>query len=130
MAEFVNRDSKLDLLQTQYESGDAEFIVVYGRRRLGKSELARQSITDRDDAVYYQAIESTAQNQLDQFVDTVTTQFPGLENIRRDWEALLEALGDRDAVVVIDEFPFLIEEDDSLPSRIQRVWIRHCRTRR
>jgi AAA+ ATPase superfamily predicted ATPase len=122
MAEFVDRDAELDTLRARYESSEAEFIVVYGRRRLGKSELARQSITDRDDAVYYQAIESTAQNQLDQFVDTVTTQFPGLENIRRDWEALLEALGDRDAVVIIDEFPFLIEEDDSLPSRIQRVW--------
>jgi AAA+ ATPase superfamily predicted ATPase len=122
MTDFVDRHAELDALRGRYESSDAELIVVYGRRRLGKSELARQSISDRDDTVYYQAIESTAQNQLGQFVDTVTAQFPDLENIRRDWEALLEALGERDAVVVIDEFPFLIEEDDSLPSRIQRVW--------
>jgi len=96
--------------------------VIYGRRRLGKSELVRQSIADRDDAIYYQAVESTAQNQLEQFVDTATAQFPSLRNVRRDWEALLEALGEEDAIVVIDEFPFLIEEDESLPSRIQRVW--------
>ncbi|MEF8831689.1 MAG: ATP-binding protein, partial [Halobacteriales archaeon] len=88
----------------------------------GKSELVRQSIAHRDDAVYYQAVESTAQNQLEQFVDTATAQFPALQNVRRDWEALLEALGEKNAVVVIDEFPFLIEEDESLPSRIQRVW--------
>jgi AAA+ ATPase superfamily predicted ATPase len=55
-------------------------------------------------------------------VDAATTQFPSLRNLRRDWEVLLEALGTEDAVVVIDEFPFLIEEDASLPSRIQRVW--------
>ncbi len=35
---------------------------------------------------------------------------------------LLEALGEENAIVVIDEFPFLIKEDDSLPSRLQRVW--------
>ena len=122
MDQFVDRDVELDQLADCYESETAEFIVIYGRRRLGKSELVRQSITGRDDAVYYQAVESTAQNQLEQFVDTATAQFPSLQNVRRDWEVLLETLGAEDAIVVIDEFPFLIEEDESLPSRIQRVW--------
>ncbi|WP_254838036.1 ATP-binding protein [Natronomonas marina] len=122
MEQFVDRDIELDQLTDCYESEGADFVVIYGRRRLGKSELVRQSTADRDDAVYYQAVESTAPNQLEQFVDTATTQFPSLSNVRRDWEVLLEALGEEDAVVVIDEFPFLIEEDESLPSRIQRVW--------
>ncbi|AKH97407.1 ATP-binding protein [Halanaeroarchaeum sulfurireducens] len=122
MAHFVDRDAELDHLTDCYDSERAEFVVIYGRRRLGKSELVRRSIADRDDAVYYQAVESTAQNQLEQFVDTAATQFPALQNVRRDWEALLEALGERDAIVVIDEFPFLIQDDDSLPSRLQRVW--------
>jgi len=122
MAQFVDRDVELDQLTDCYESSTADFVVIYGRRRLGKSELVRQSIADRDDAVYYQAVESTAPNQLEQFVDTATAQFPSLRNVRRDWEILLETLGEEDAVVVIDEFPFLIEEDESLPSRIQRVW--------
>lgn len=122
MVGFVDRDEELDQLTECYESETAEFVVIYGRRRLGKSELVRQSIADRDDASYYQAVESTAQNQLEQFVDTATAQFPSLRNVRRDWEALFETLGEKDAIVVIDEFPFLLEEDESLPSRIQRVW--------
>ncbi|GAB3032571.1 ATP-binding protein [Natronobiforma cellulositropha] len=122
MERFVDRDLELDQLTDCYESETADFIVIYGRRRLGKSELVRQSIDDRDDAIYYQAVESTAPNQLEQFVETATAQYPSLRNVRRDWEAILEALGAEDAVVVIDEFPFLIEEDESLPSRIQRVW--------
>ncbi len=113
MEQFVDREVELDQLTDCYESETADFVVIYGRRRLGKSELVRQSIADRDDAVYYQAVESTAQNQLEQFVDTATAQFPSLRNVRRDWEAL-EALGDQDAVVVIDEFPFLIDQDESL----------------
>ncbi|MFC6974791.1 ATP-binding protein [Halomicroarcula sp. GCM10025709] len=122
MDQFVDRDAELDQLAECYASESAEFVVIYGRRRLGKSELVRQSIADRDDAVYYQAVESTAPNQREQFVETATAQFPSLRNVRRDWEVLLETLGEEDAVVVIDEFPFLIEEDQSLPSRIQRVW--------
>ena len=122
MEHFVDRDVELDQLTDCYESETADLVVIYGRRRLGKSELVRQSIADRDDAVYYQAVESTAPNQLEQFIDTASAQFPSLRNVRRDWEVLLESLGEENAVVVIDEFPFLIEEDDSLPSRIQRVW--------
>jgi len=52
----------------------AESIVVYRRRRLAKSELVRQSITNREDAIYYQAVESTAQNQREQFVDVAVAQ--------------------------------------------------------
>jgi AAA+ ATPase superfamily predicted ATPase len=122
MERFVDRETELEQLTGCYESETADFVVLYGRRRLGKSELVRQSIADRDDAIYYQAVESTAENQLEQFVDAATTQFPALETVRRDWEILLEALGGQDAIVIIDEFPFLIEEDESLPSRIQRVW--------
>jgi len=122
MADFVDREAELDELRSRYVSETAEFVVIYGRRRLGKSELVRQSIADREDAVYYQAIESTAQNQFEGFVDACTAEFPEIQNVRREWEALFEALGDRDAIVVVDEFPFLLEEDDSLPSRIQRVW--------
>lgn len=125
MERFVDRETELDRLRDCYRSDEAEFVVLYGRRRLGKSELVRQSIADRDDAVYYQAIESTAQNQLEQFVEVAVERFPELDRLRRDWETLLEALGDRDAIVIIDEFPFLVGEDGALPSRIQRVWDMH-----
>lgn len=122
MDQFINREAELEQLTDCYESETAEFVVIFGRRRLGKSELVRQSIDDRNDAVYYQAVESTAQNQLEQFADAATAQFPSLEHVRREWEALLQRLGTEDAVVIVDEFPFLIEADKSLPSRIQRIW--------
>ena len=53
MEQFVDRDVELDQLTDCYESETADFVVIYGRRRLGKSELVRQSIADRDDAIYY-----------------------------------------------------------------------------
>jgi len=119
---FINRHDELDLLSSRFESESSELIVIYGRRRLGKSALVREAIQDRDDAVYWQATEETAAVQLANFVDTASDTFPLLEDIQRDWEALLRALGREDAIVVLDEFPYLIESDDSVPSKVQRVW--------
>ncbi len=60
--------------------------------------------------------------QLTNFVETASEVFPLVADIQRDWEALLRALGREDAIVVLDEFPYLIQSDDALPSKIQRVW--------
>ncbi|MFP9193893.1 AAA family ATPase, partial [Natrialbaceae archaeon A-CW1-1] len=100
-------------------------IVVYGRRRLGKSALVREAIRNRDDAIDWQATEETAPVQLSDFAETASDTFPVLEDIQRDWESLLRILGRENAIVILDEFPYLIESDDALPSKIQRVWDLH-----
>ncbi|NHN42764.1 ATP-binding protein [Halorubellus sp. JP-L1] len=125
--QFVNRASELELLESRFERDAADLIVVYGRRRLGKSELVREAIRDRNDAIYWQATEETPHVQLDDFVDTATETYPSLANIQRDWEPLLQTLGEEDAIVILDEFPYLIESDDAVPSKLQRVWDMHLR---
>jgi len=117
---FVDRTTELDRLQTAYDSDDPEFVVVLGRRRVGKSALVRESLPD--DAVYYQATRDTASLQLADFRDAVSPSYPGVERLRDDWEAVLGYLGERDATVVIDEWPFLVEADETIPSRFQRLW--------
>lgn len=122
---FVNRETELDTLQARFQSDTPELLVIYGRRRLGKSALVREIIRDDDNAVYWQATEQTPEAQLANFVETASDVFPLLDDIQRDWEALLRALGREDAVVVLDEFPYLVQSDDALPSKIQRVWDIH-----
>jgi AAA+ ATPase superfamily predicted ATPase len=119
---FVDREDELETLRTAFQSEQAELLVIYGRRRLGKSALVRKATTDIDDAVYWQATEETPEVQLADFITTASEMFPLLEDIQRDWEALLRALGRQDAVVVLDEFPYLVQSDEALPSKIQRVW--------
>ncbi|WP_435102448.1 ATP-binding protein [Halarchaeum sp. P4] len=125
--QFVNRNDELDLLRSRFDQDDADLVVIYGRRRLGKSALVREAIADRDDDVYWQATEETSDAQLENFVDTASETYPLLEDIQRDWEALLRALGREDAVIILDEFPYLVESDDALPSKIQRVWDLHLK---
>ncbi|MDZ5811987.1 ATP-binding protein [Halorubrum sp. AD140] len=122
MEHFVNREDELSRLHGCYESDDAEMVVIFGRRRLGKTQLVQHSLSDCDDAVVYQATETTSQIQLDEFVDAASEPFPGITQIKQNWEALLGYLGDQDAIVVLDEFPYLIDADESLPSVIQRLW--------
>lgn len=122
MDQFVDRESELARLRDCYESEDAEMIVIFGRRRLGKTELVRQSLSGRDNVVTYQATETTRQVHLDEFVDLASGSFPGVSRIKPEWESLLGYLAEQDAVIVLDEFPYLIDADESLPSVIQRLW--------
>ncbi len=119
---FVGRRTELERLQKRYTSPKPELIVIYGRRRIGKSELVRQSLEGIEGVVYYQAAETTPAIQLDTFVERASAIHPGITEIREDWESLLGYLAEQGAVVVIDEFPYLIESDASIPSRFQRVW--------
>lgn len=122
MHDFVNREEELSRLRELYESKQAELAVIYGRRRLGKTELVKQSVKDREDAVLYQARQKTSSLQLQQFIERASEHYPGVEKIREDWEYVLKYLAEQDGVVVLDEFPYLVEQDGSLPSVLQAMF--------
>ena len=122
MARFVDRERELDRLRALYEADEASLAVVYGRRRMGKTTLVLESIRDRDDAVYYQATRGSAEQQTSSFANDAAAVYPGITRIRDDWESLFGYLAEEDAIVVVDEFPYLVEQTEALPSILQRVW--------
>lgn len=122
MPAFVNRITELDRLRRLYDSDSPELGIVYGRRRMGKTALVVESITDRDDAIYHQAAHGTTEQQLDSFIADAATTVPGINRIRKDWENVLTYLAEQNAIVILDEFPYLVDENEALPSIIQRIW--------
>ncbi|MFH5800494.1 ATP-binding protein [Haladaptatus sp. CMAA 1911] len=122
MPPFVNRTNELDRLTKLYTSNSPNLSVIYGRRRMGKTALVVKSIENREDAVYHQAAHGTPEQQLDSFIADATTAFPGINRIRKDWENVLTYLAEQDAIVILDEFPYLVDENEALPSIIQRLW--------
>ncbi|WP_135304750.1 ATP-binding protein [Haloarcula amylovorans] len=122
MAEFVNRTEELSRLHALYDSDDAELAVIFGRRRLGKTALIKQSVRQDDDTVVYQAKQKTTALQLRQFIDAAAESYPGVERIREEWESILSYLAEQDAIIVLDEFPYLVEQDESLPSVLQAMF--------
>lgn len=118
---FYNRQLEEQRIKTALQRHRSQFIVVYGRRRAGKSTLLRRLLGEGD--VYFQASETTAAYQLERLTAALAEKFPGLGGARfMDWKALLIAVRgftkDR-FTLVIDELPYLVQSDSELPSVLQ-----------
>lgn len=120
--EFIDREKEISRFQSRINSETDELVMVYGRRRIGKSELVKQVLKDKEESIYFQATESTPEIQLDDFIRSVEQVYPEVNKVRKDWETVLEFLADKDAIVAIDEFPYLVESEKSIPSKFQRFW--------
>ncbi len=122
MKDFVDRKSELERLDSLYEAEEPKLALVYGRRRIGKTSLVIESIKERENAIYHQAIQGTAEQQLEYFIDDISEKYQEITEIRRDWENIFKFLVRKDAIVIIDEFPYLVNESEELPSVLQRIW--------
>ncbi|MFH5834729.1 ATP-binding protein [Proteiniclasticum sp. C24MP] len=122
---FVGRKEELDLLEDQYKSSDFHFTVIYGRRRIGKTELIRQYIRDKN-AVYYMATETSGEKNLE-MLSKLVLEYSGTEfrfNGFSDFEALFDYLTEiskkERLVFVLDEFPYLAAAYPGISSLIQK----------
>jgi len=125
---FHGRDRETAFLDELAESTKAELFVLYGRRRVGKTELLQRFCQGRR-AVYFLAAQVRSKDNLRAFAGAVVeglddrlageVEFP-------DWGAALafltERAEDERLIVVLDEFPYLCESDKSVPSQVQRFW--------
>ena len=119
---FYDRNAEFNALETAFESPGYDFYVVYGRRRVGKTELLKAFCADRPH-IYFLAAQEAQARQREKFVTQIANHFDErIPQIDR-WDDAFDYLGDKCAeerlVVVIDEFPYLVEENDSLLSYVQ-----------
>lgn len=125
---FVGREAELAALRSELEAPRASLVVVYGRRRVGKSTLLQEATATRPQ-VFYQASRLASSLNLEAFKGEIARSLgpdPLLDAVG-DWLGVLHYLA-RAAerlpglVVVLDEFPYLVEVDPPLPSVIQKFW--------
>jgi hypothetical protein len=115
MVRFIDREEELKALRERLSGGNFELIVIYGRRRVGKTRLVLEAVKDVPH-VYYLAVEG---DNLRHFRETAGRAFPEVRYAGENWESLLHALKGR--IIIIDEFPNLIKEDPRVLSEFQRV---------
>ncbi|MFP3872733.1 MAG: ATP-binding protein [Candidatus Aenigmatarchaeota archaeon] len=120
--DFIDRDEELDFLESQNEERPS-LAILYGRRRVGKTTLVERFCRDKKH-VYYTAPESNKKEQLEEVYQVVYEELEDelIKDLKHDWETLLRYLKDKDLIIVLDEFPYIIRADDSIPSKIQRLW--------
>ena len=125
---FLGRDREQAFLDELHASGRPELFVLYGRRRVGKTELLQQFCHGRR-AVYFLAAQVREKDNLRAFRDALAENLddPLAASVEfRDWSSALaftaERAKDERLIVVLDEFPYLCEASKGLPSELQRFW--------
>jgi AAA+ ATPase superfamily predicted ATPase len=130
--DFVGRELELALLDEVYRRRGAQFLILYGRRRIGKTRLITHWGERLDEPYFYwMASQTSAANQLRDFSQTLF-QFlnPGAAIEATfsytSWDAAFAEVGraaaDKRLVVVLDEFTYVMQADSEVPSLIQRAW--------
>lgn len=130
MRTFVDREAELQALEREYAREGSSFVVVYGRRRVGKTELISQFIRNRR-SLYYLATEEPELQNLESF-QSVAADFLQSDLLRAArisrWEDVFREIAracgptDERAVIVIDEFQYLGRANPAYPSIFQRIW--------
>ncbi|OAA31658.1 ATPase [Kosmotoga arenicorallina S304] len=123
---FVNRDSELQLLENEYNANRSSFVVMYGRRRIGKTTLLKEFIKGKN-AIYFLATEENEEQNLKYFQNLAYEKTR--KNILRpentvSWEDIFDLLtqGKERQIIVIDEYPYLTIDNKGFSSKLQRIW--------
>jgi len=131
--QFVNRKHELDFLENQIKK-KAAFIVVYGRRRVGKSELLKHFIKNKK-AIYLLGTQEVEKELASYFSKELASHFQDdalKSNPFSRFSQILEFLGKKelgDTILVIDEFPYLVDSNKAIPSMIQKYWDEHLKAK-
>ena len=129
---FLNRKREITKLTRALNSSESAFIVVYGRRRCGKSTLL-QHITGKED-IYYLADQQESPLQIKSLAAEISRQIPGFDQVvYPSWDVLFQAVqnqAQQGVTLILDEFPYLVQKSPDLPSILQKqIDSRHSRVR-
>ncbi|MDE5886504.1 MAG: ATP-binding protein [Muribaculaceae bacterium] len=125
--EFVDRKDEYTRLKEALNMERPSMVVIYGRRRLGKSTLIKRVIAEED--IYFLADRSEKEHQILLLAKIFSQIFPDFDKVTYpDWESIFMAANYRTEnkfTLVIDEFPYLVEQSPDLPSVIQKLIDNH-----
>ena len=126
---FYCREKELSKLDKRYYGNEFECIVIYGRRRVGKTALINEFCKDKP-AVFFSALNSSAKENLEMLSRTIYEfKNPGADSstapVYRDFDdafSEITRLSENDRLIfVIDEYPYLAKADNSVSSRLQHI---------
>ena len=128
MRHFVDREQEMATLQSEYGRDGSALVVLYGRRRVGKTTLISEFIKNKKALFFLASEESESQNRLafqEKAADFLNSDL--LKNVEvKSWDVLFRAIMDTHfdskPVIVLDEFQYLGKSNPAFPSVFQRIW--------
>ncbi|MBM4248756.1 MAG: ATP-binding protein [Euryarchaeota archaeon] len=121
MVRFIDREAETAFLEERYRSGGFELVVLYGRRRVGKTEILKRFVRGKPHLYYLADKRGTARNAL-RLRKEMAGALGEPEIAATELDELFRWYSGKAGprpLIVIDEFPYLVEKDDSIPSVFQ-----------
>lgn len=126
---FIGRESELKFLNDKYKEDRGQMIVLYGRRRVGKTETLREFCKGKPH-IFFSCTQTTDRVQLRNFSSRMLREdIPARNYISEfeDWEKAFRVIldlpyGHAKKLIVIDEFPYMCRGNKSIPSILQNLW--------
>lgn len=129
---FYCREEELRVLNQRYKGGHFECIVLYGRRRVGKTALINEFCADKP-TIFFSALDASAEENLEALSRAIgfygnpdAVNQPFYQSFQDAIEAVTRLAEEKRLVFVIDEYPYLARADKSVSSRLQHqidhVW--------
>ena len=135
MERFIDREQEMDTLQDEYERKGSSLVILYGRRRAGKTTLISEFIKGKNALFFLASEESEAQNRTAfkekaaDFIDSALLRDASVST----WDAIFAAIMERSfeskPIIVIDEFQYIGKSNPAFPSVFQRIWEEQLKTR-
>lgn len=132
MSKFFAREAELAFLQEKYESKGGQLIILYGRRRIGKTETISHFCKDKN-PVFFTCTQAEDSTQLKNFSQKLLSfDIPQKKYITEfsNWEQAfltikdIPVLAGKKQILVIDEFPYMVNKNPEIPSILQKLWDR------
>ncbi|MHB1709293.1 MAG: ATP-binding protein [Thermoplasmataceae archaeon] len=130
---FIDRKEEMEILEKSYSKGEGGLFIIYGRRRVGKTELISKFIAGR--GIYFLATNEGDRENIRDF-QRIISGFVGDSSLGsgqfQDWYSFFSTLAGNSSfqrkcsefkfIIAIDEFPYLIEANRSIPSIFQKIY--------
>ena len=126
---FYDREKELKLLESAYSRSGANFVVVSGRRRIGKSRLIDE-FTKNKKAISLLIVPKEEKQVAEDFENEIRLKMgysPAFNTLKNALEYLFEQ---NIGLVCIDEFPNVLVVNDAVPYELQRLWDKYKDSRK
>ncbi|SDI58743.1 hypothetical protein SAMN05421493_1198 [Pseudobutyrivibrio sp. 49] len=123
---FYGRATELKRMKRELNADDMRMTLIYGRRRIGKSELVKQAIKEANiKAIYYECKQVTEESNVQSICEVVsdTLDLPklGYTKVEEIVDYIFKLSKDENIVFVLDEYPYLRGAVKGLDSIIQAL---------
>ncbi|NJD78653.1 MAG: ATP-binding protein [Candidatus Methanoperedens sp.] len=128
ISKFIDRQTEMSLLEEEWNKPGGRLIILYGRRRIGKTRLLAEFISGKK-GIFYIAEDTSPHIQINGLREKIA-EFTGDSLLRdleiKDWDQLFGYLAKNSPrerfYLLIDEFSYLVKSDKRILSVLQKYW--------